>query len=64
MINLISEKTGCDVQVGQNGVIVVVGPPEGIVKTANVIKMIDKEVNGANLMRKVEEYLGGSSGGS
>ncbi len=64
MINLISEKTGCDVQVGQNGVIVVVGPPEGIVKTANVIKMIDKEAHGASLMGKVEEYLGGSSSGS
>ncbi|MGD0146180.1 MAG: exosome complex RNA-binding protein Rrp4 [Nitrososphaerales archaeon] len=64
MINLISERTGCDVQVGQNGVIVVVGTPEGIVKTANVIKMIDKEVHGANLTGKVEEYLGGSSSGS
>jgi exosome complex component RRP4 len=64
MINLISERTGCDVQVGQNGVIVVVGPPEGIVKTANVIKMIDKEVHGADLTGKVEEYLGGSSSGS
>ncbi|MGD0477885.1 MAG: exosome complex RNA-binding protein Rrp4 [Nitrososphaerales archaeon] len=64
MINLISERTGCDVQVGQNGVIVVVGPPEGIVKTANVIKMIDKETHGADLMGKVEEYLGGSNSGS
>jgi exosome complex component RRP4 len=64
MINLISERTGCDVQVGQNGVIVVVGPPEGIVKTAYVIKMIDKEVHGANLMGKIEEYLGEGNSGS
>jgi exosome complex component RRP4 len=64
MINLISERTGCDVQVGQNGVIVIVGPPEGIVKTANVIKMIDKETQGANLMGRVEEYLGGASSGA
>jgi len=64
MINLISERTGCDVQVGQNGVIVVVGPPEGLVKTVNVIKMIDKETHGASLMGKVEEYLGGSNGGT
>jgi exosome complex component RRP4 len=64
MINLISERTGCDVQVGQNGVIVVVGPPEGIVKTVNVIRMVDKEVHGANLLGKVEEYLGGSSSGT
>jgi len=64
MINLISERTGCDVQVGQNGVIVVVGPPEGVVRTVNVIKMIDKETHGANLMAKVEEYLGGNVSGS
>jgi len=64
MINLISERTGCDVQVGQNGVIVVVGPSEGIVKTANVIKMIDKEAHGATLMAKVDAYLGGSNTGS
>jgi len=64
MINLISEKTGCDVQVGQNGVIVIVGPSEGIVKTVNVIKMIDRETQGAKLMAKVEEYLGGSESGS
>lgn len=64
MINLISERTGCDVQVGQNGVVVVVGPPEGIVRTVNVIKMIDKETHGANLMAKVEEYLGGNVSGT
>jgi len=59
MINLISERTGCDVQVGQNGVIVVVGPPEGIVKTASVIRMIEKEAHAADLMDKVDAYLGG-----
>jgi exosome complex component RRP4 len=64
MINLISERTGCDVQVGQNGVIVVVGPPEGIVKTAKVIKMIDKGTHGASLMAKVDEYLGVGNVGS
>lgn len=64
MINLLSEKTGCDIQVGQNGVVVVVGPPEGIVKTAKVIKMIEEEAHGADLMGKVEAYLGGSGNGT
>ena len=32
MINMISGQTGCDLKVGQNGIIVVVGPPEGILK--------------------------------
>jgi len=64
MINLISERTGCDVRVGQNGVIVIVGPPEGIVRAANVIRMIDKEDHGANLMSNVEEYLGSGASGT
>lgn len=64
MINMISERTNCDVKVGQNGVVVVVGPPEGIVRTANAIKMIENETHAADLMRKVEQYLGGASVGS
>lgn len=64
MINMISERTNCDVKVGQNGVVVVVGPPEGIVRTANAIKMIENETHAADLTRKVEQYLGGASVGS
>jgi exosome complex component RRP4 len=63
MINLISEKTGCDVQVGQNGVVVVNGPPEGLLKVAKAIKMIEDETHAADLMAKVEEFLGGAQGG-
>jgi exosome complex component RRP4 len=62
MINLISEKTGCDVQVGQNGVVVVNGPPDGIVKTLKAIRMVDQEAHAADLMDKVEEALGGGAG--
>lgn len=63
MINMISEKTGCDIRVGQNGVVVVNGPPEGIVKTSKAIKMIDEEAHSADLMAKVEAYLGGTEVG-
>ena len=63
MINLISERTGCDVRVGQNGVVVVNGPPDGIVKTVMAVKMVEEEAHAADLMSKVEAYLGGSSGG-
>ena len=63
MINLISEKTGCDVRVGQNGVVVVVGPPDGTVKTARAIKMVEEEAHAADLMAKVEAFLGGSAVG-
>ncbi len=63
MINMISEKTGCDIRVGQNGVVVVNGSPEGIAKTAKAIKMVEGEAHSADLMAKVEAYLGGTEVG-
>jgi exosome complex component RRP4 len=63
MINLISEKTGCDIRVGQNGVVVAMGPADGVLKTAKAIKMVEEEAHAADLMAKVEEFLGGSSNG-
>jgi exosome complex component RRP4 len=64
MINLISERTGCDIRVGQNGVVVVNGPPDGIVKTVKAVKMVEEEAHAADLMSKVEAHLGGSSSGT
>jgi exosome complex component RRP4 len=61
MVNMITERTGCDVKIGQNGVIVVVGPPDGIVKTAKAIKMIETETQAFDLTRRVEEFLGGAA---
>ena len=63
MINLISEKTGSDVRVGQNGVVVVNGTPEGMVKAAKAIRMVDDEAHAADLMSRVEGFLGGSASG-
>lgn len=63
MINLISEKTGCDIRVGQNGVVVVNGTMEGISRSVKAIKMVEDEAHAADLMAKVEEYLGGSGDG-
>ena len=63
MINLISDKSGCDVRVGQNGVVVVVGTPEGVVKAVRAVKTVDEEAHAADLMARVEAFLGGSSVG-
>jgi len=60
MINLISEKTGADVRVGQNGLVVVNGTPEGIVRAVKAVRMVEGEAHAADLMSKVEEFLGGS----
>ena len=59
MINMISERSQCDVKVGQNGVVVVTGSPEDILKAATAIRMVDQETSSADLGRKVEEFLGG-----
>ena len=63
MINLISEKTGCDVRVGQNGVVVVNGTMDGILRSVTAIRMVEEEAHAADLMARVEEYLGGSGDG-
>ncbi len=64
MINLIMQKTGADLQVGQNGIVVVTGPPEGILKATEAIKMVENETYAADLMGKVEGLLGGSASGT
>ena len=64
MINLISEKTGCDVRVGQNGVVVAVGPADGTAKATRAIRMVEEDAHASDLMAKVEAFLGGSSDGA
>jgi exosome complex component RRP4 len=59
MIKMIATKTGCELKVGQNGVVVLTGPPEGILKAANAIKMIEHEAHVADLAKKIQNYLVG-----
>jgi exosome complex component RRP4 len=60
MINMISERTGTDIRVGQNGVVVVNGPPDGIVKALKAIRMVEGEAHAADLMTRIEEVVGGA----
>jgi exosome complex component RRP4 len=60
MINMISERTGTDIRVGQNGVVVVNGPPDGIVKALKAIRMVEEEAHAADLMTRIEEVVGGA----
>ncbi|MDV3277244.1 MAG: exosome complex protein Rrp4 [Nitrososphaerales archaeon] len=64
MINMISERTECEVMAGQNGVVVITGPPDGTLKAVAAIKMIEEETHAADLGRRVEEFLGGAKVGS
>jgi exosome complex component RRP4 len=63
MVNMISAQTGCELKVGQNGLVVVSGPPEGIVKAASAIRMIEEEAHLADLTTKVQNFLGAMAQG-
>jgi exosome complex component RRP4 len=64
MINMITSLTGCDVKVGQNGVVVAVGPPDAMVKVNEAIRMIERDTHAADLSQRVEKFLGGTPSGS
>jgi len=58
MIRTIEAGTGCKLTIGQNGVIVVVGRPEGVIKAVKAIKLIEEEAHLADLTKKVQAMLG------
>jgi len=58
MINMIAELTSCEIKVGQNGVVVIDGPAEGVRKAVEVIQLIEQEAHTADLTAKVQQLLG------
>jgi exosome complex component RRP4 len=62
MINMIAELTSCEIKVGQNGVIVIDGPVEGVRKAVEVIQLIEQEAHTADLTAKVQQLLGAPAG--
>ena len=58
MINMIAELTNCEIKVGQNGMIVVDGTPDGVAKAAECINLIEQEAHMADLTAKVQKLLG------
>ncbi|HUI00890.1 MAG TPA: exosome complex RNA-binding protein Rrp4 [Nitrososphaerales archaeon] len=58
MINMIAETTALEIKVGQNGLVVLDGPPEGVAKAAQAIELIQQEAHMADLTTKVQQLLG------
>jgi len=58
MINMIAEFSSCEIKVGQNGVVVVDGPAEGVRKAVQAIELIEQEAHTADLTTKVQQLLG------
>ncbi len=57
MITLIKDKTGCEITVGQNGLIWVKGSSEGELKAEKAIKLIEVKSHLEGLTEKMEKYL-------
>jgi len=60
MISMIKQATGCDIVVGQNGLVWLSGEPQGEVKAVQAIRMIEEEAHLGGLTDRVNEFLGGS----
>lgn len=58
MINMIADQTACAIKVGQNGMIVVDGAPEGVAKAVEAINLVQEEAHMADLTTKVQRLLG------
>jgi len=58
MINMIAEFSACEIKVGQNGVVVVDGPAEGVRKAVEAIQLVEQEAHIADLTTKVQQLLG------
>ncbi len=57
MITLIKEKTGCEITVGQNGLIWIKGEAENELKASKAIKFIEAKAHESGLTEKVGAFL-------
>ncbi|MCD6511831.1 MAG: RNA-binding protein [Thaumarchaeota archaeon] len=57
MIRLIESATKCKVILGQNGVIVVSGEPDGVSKAIEIIRLVESKAHLAELNRMVKELI-------
>lgn len=57
MIRAVEMGTNCRLTVAQNGLIVISGPTEGILKAISALRLIEKEAHVADLTQKVQTLL-------
>jgi exosome complex component RRP4 len=58
MIQMLSAETGCRIAVGQNGRVWVDGPPDGMVRVREALRLIEEEGQKSGLTERVAGYLG------
>lgn len=59
MIKIIEQNTNCKLIIGQNGLVVITGLPEGVLKAIRAIKMIEEGAHTADLTARVQSMLAG-----
>lgn len=57
MVSMIKDNTGCNISVGQNGIVWISGSPEGELLAVNVIKKIQEESHLSGLTDKIKIFL-------
>ena len=57
MVSMIKETTGCNITVGQNGLVWIEGTPENELLTITTIRKIEEESHLQGLTDKIKEYL-------
>jgi len=57
MVTLIKNKTGCEITIGQNGLVWVKGTPEMELLTEKTIKLIEEKSHQSGLTEKIGEFL-------
>jgi len=57
MVGLLKYATGCDISVGQNGIVWIAGDPEQEVIAKRAVEMIDKQAHVSGLTDRVKAFL-------
>ncbi|MFH0868222.1 MAG: exosome complex RNA-binding protein Rrp4 [Candidatus Woesearchaeota archaeon] len=57
MVSMIKEATGCNISVGQNGLVWIDGSPEGELLAVESIRKIEKESHLSGLTDRIKEFL-------
>jgi len=58
MVSMLKNATGCNINVGQNGLIWISGTPEQEIKAEEAIKLIEEHAHTSGLTDKVAAFLG------
>lgn len=57
MISLIKEKTGCEITVGQNGLVWIVGTPDGELLAEKAVRLIEDKAHTEGLTERMQNFL-------